>query len=425
MREASRGARYMSLQTDGYDVIVIGGGAAGMMAAGTAASRGKRVLLIERNKRLGEKLRITGGGRCNITNAEADEKKLLAHYGNAEQPLYSAFSQFGMKDAFSFFESRELPLTVQANNRAFPESESALDVVHTLERYVQDAGVTVLAGTRVERIEVAESMISGVVADGTTYSAGAYILATGGLSHPETGSTGDGFAWLRSLGHTVVDPTPTIVPLKVMDAWVKKLSGKSAPNAKITFYMNGVKKFARKGTILFTHFGISGPTILNAAGMVGDLMEEGSVTAMLDLYPTEDLGNLDTRITEVFDRNKNKLLRNVFRELAPPGTAEVLLSLLPSIDSEKKVHSVLKEERRELATLLKAVPLTITGLMGFERAVVADGGVPVSELDMRTMRSKKLANLFLTGDVLHITRPSGGYSLQLCWTTGYVAGSAV
>jgi predicted Rossmann fold flavoprotein len=415
----------MSQNAEAYDVVVIGGGAAGMMAAGRAASRGKRVLLIERNKRLGEKLRITGGGRCNITNAEPDEKKLLAQYGDAEQSLYSAFSQFGMKDTFSFFESLGLPLTVQANKRAFPESENALDVVQALERYLKDAGVTVLTGTRIERLESSDGRITGVVAAGSTYSASAYIIATGGLSHPETGSTGDGFAWLRALGHTVVDPTPTIVPLKAADAWVKKLSGKSAPDAKITFYMNGAKKFARKGSILFTHFGISGPTVLNAAGMVADLMQEGSVTASIDLYPGEDLGNLDTRITEVFDRNKNKLLRNVFRELAPPGTAEVLLSLVPSVSSEKKVHSVLKEERRMLAELLKNLPLTITGLMGFERAVVADGGVPIPELDMRTMRSKKLSNLFLTGDVLHITRPSGGYSLQLCWTTGYVAGSSV
>jgi predicted Rossmann fold flavoprotein len=275
---------------------------------------------------------------------------------------------------------------------------------------------------RIERIEAADGIVTGVQAGGSVYTATSYVLATGGLSHPETGSTGDGFAWLKELGHTVIEPTPTIVPLKVSDAWVKKLSGKSA-EGKITFFADGKKKFARKGTILFTHFGMSGPTILNAAGSVADLMQEGAVTATLDLFPAEDLGNLDARITQLFDGTKNKLLRNACRELLPPGTTDVLLSLIPQVDPETKVHSVRKEERRSLATLFKNLPITITGLMGFERAVVADGGVPVSEVDMRTMRSKKITNLFLVGDILHITRPSGGYSLQLCWTTGYIAGT--
>lgn len=412
------------MQKSHYDVIVIGGGASGMMAAGRAAERGKSVLLLERNKRLGEKLRISGGGRCNILNAEPDEKKLLSNFGESEKFLYSAFSKYGMQDAYAYFESMDLPLKTEANKRAFPISENAADVVHVLETYMKKGKVDVRLGTGVQSMVCNEGRIEKIVALGEEFTANSYILATGGLSHPETGSTGAGFIWLRELGHTVLDPTPTIVPLKVKESWVKKLSGKSLPDVKITFYVNGKKKLSKTGTILCTHFGISGPTILNVAGRVADMLHEGVVTAILDLYPSMDLGILDKHISSVFDKNKNKLLKNVFKELVPAGTSEILLSRVPLIDSETKVHSILKEERRALAELLKGLPLTIEGLMGLDRAVVADGGVPLSELDMRTMKSKKIQNLYITGDLLHITRPSGGYSLQLCWTTGYVAGDS-
>ncbi|MDB4991989.1 MAG: aminoacetone oxidase family FAD-binding enzyme [Parcubacteria group bacterium] len=404
------------------DVLVIGGGAAGMMAAGHAAESGKKILLLERNKRLGEKLRISGGSRCNITNAEDDSKKLLAFYGDAEQFLYSSFAEFGVKETFQFFESRGLPLKVEALKRVFPKSEKAADVVKVLEQYMKEVGVVVRTGAGVKEVQAKDGKIETVVTTAGEFSADSYILATGGLSHPETGSTGDGFTWLKALGHTVVPPTPTIVPLKVKEKWVKELSGKSMKDVKVNFLVEGKKKFSRTGSVLFTHFGVSGPTILNSAGMVSDLMHEGQVTITIDTAPTLDLGILDRRITEVFDQNKNKLLKNVFKELAPAGTSDTLLSLLPDIDPELKVHSVTKDKRRALAELLKAIPLTVTGLMDFDRAVLADGGVPLTEVDMRTMRSKKIENLFITGDLLHIRRPSGGYSLQLCWTTGYVAG---
>jgi predicted Rossmann fold flavoprotein len=272
------------------------------------------------------------------------------------------------------------------------------------------------------RVE-ADGTLSGVAVGPKTYRAESYILATGGVSHPETGSTGDGFKWLKALGHTVKDPTPTIVPLKTKEGWSKKLSGITIPNAKITFYTDGIKSFSRSGDVLLTHFGVSGPLILNAAAQVSDLLHAGVVTMRIDLHSTLDLGILDKHLTSIFDANKNKALKNVFKEVVPPGMSEALLALLPAIDPEKKVHSITKEERRLLAELLKAVPLTISGLMGYDRAVVADGGVPLEEIDMRTMRSIRIQNLFVTGDLLHITRPSGGYSLQLCWTTGFIAGS--
>ena len=405
-----------------YDVIVVGGGASGMMAAGQAAARGKRVLLLEKNAKLGEKLRISGGGRCNITNAEEDPKLLLAKYGDAEQFLYSPYSQFGVADTFEFFKSRGLPLVVQGNKRAFPNTEKAADVIKVLDAYLKEGHVEVRTKSPVTQIRARGGKILSVYAGRAEYEADAYIFATGGVSHPETGSTGDGFEWLRTLGHTVVAPTPNIVPLKVREKWVKGAAGHSIPDMKITFRQGAGKKISRTGALLFTHFGISGPVVLNAAGAVGDMLHEGEVTATIDIYPKMDIGILDTHIRDIFDANKNKMLKNVFKEIAPAGLTDTLLSLVPEINPDTKVHSITREERRRLVDLLKSLTLTVTGLMGFDRAVVADGGVPPEEVDMKTMRSKRVPNLFITGDLLHITRPSGGYSLQLCWTTGYVAG---
>jgi len=406
-----------------YDVIVIGGGASGMMAAGRAAELGKRVLLLEKNKQLGEKLKITGGGRCNITNAEENERILLGHYGKAEQFLYSSFSQFGMTDTFSFFESRGLPLVVQARKRAFPKTEKALDVFDVLMKYLDQGKVIIKSGIRVTAIEGEKGLITGVVCDKEKFVAKSYILATGGKSHPETGSTGDGFLWLKNLGHEVKEPTPTIVPLAVEEMWVKLLAGVSLSFMKVNFYLDGKKKFSITGKILFTHFGLSGPLILNSASKVADLLHEGSVTATIDAFPDTEFKDLDKKIMEVFDNNKNKTLKNVFKEIAPKGTAQEILSLLPEVNDDLKIHSVTKEQRKKLTHLLKALPLTVSGLMGFDRAVIADGGVAVNQIDGKTMRSKLYKNLYVTGDLLHISRPSGGYSLQLCWTTGFVAGS--
>ena len=426
-----------------FDVIVIGGGASGMMAAGRAAARGKKVLLLEKNVTLGEKLRISGGGRCNILNAEEDARALLKNYGDAEQFLYSAFSQFGVPETFAFFEALGLPLVVQARKRAFPHTERARDVARALERYLKQGNMTVKTGMKVSRIVTEkigqQNRIAYVIAgkDKTkeNYTADSYIIATGGVSHPETGSTGDGFKWLKALGHGVVTPTPTVVPLSVKERWVHDLSGVSLSFMKITFFLDDEKggttntqgklkkQFSKTGKLLFTHFGLSGPLILNIAGKVNDLLEAGAVTAEIDAYPDTDIGALEKKIIAVFDKNKNRMLKNVFKDIVPKGMGDILETLLSSINPETKVHSITKEERREIADTLKALPLTITGLMGYDRAVVADGGIPLSEMDMNTMRSKVLKNLFITGDLLHINRPSGGFSLQLCWTTGFVAGS--
>ncbi len=405
-----------------YDVIVIGGGASGMMAAGRAGALGKKVLLIEKNKQLGEKLKISGGGRCNITNAEEDIRAFLKHYGEADQFLFSPFSQFSNKDTFTFFEALGLPLVVQARKRAFPHTEKALDVFKALERYMKADNVTVMSGAKVASIEKSNGEIAGVVVGKATYAAASYILATGGVSHPETGSTGDGFNWLKDLGHTVASPTPTIVPLAVREQWVKDLSGTSLSFMKITFFADGKKQFSKTGKLLFTHFGLSGPLILNSAAQVGDLLEWGIVTAKIDAYPDTDHGALEQKIIGIFDTHKNKTLKNIMDEVVPHGMIEAIFSLLPTLDREIKVHSVTKEARKQLVDLLKALPMTISGLMGYDRAVVADGGIPLTEMDMKTMKSTVVKNLYITGDLLHVRRPSGGFSLQLCWTTGYIAG---
>jgi predicted Rossmann fold flavoprotein len=413
-----------------YDLIVVGGGASGMMAAGRAAERGLRVLLLEKNSRLGEKLRISGGGRCNITNAEEDQKILLGKYGKAEKYLYSLFTQFGMAETFAFFESRGLPLKIEANKRAFPQSEKAEDVVKVLETYVEQSGVTVLYGsvvTRVEKnVEQETGHISSLWCGDTAYTAKEYIFATGSVSHPETGSTGDGFAWLEKLGHTVAKPTPTIVPLSVKEKWIKALMGVTFADVKISFFTDGKKQFNTKGNILCTHFGLSGPTILNVAHRVAEMLPTGTVTAEIDAFPGQDLGSLEKDLIVLFDDNKNKELKNILKDCIPPGTSKGMAILLGAkIDLAKKVHSITKEERKYIVQTLKALPVTITGLMGFDRAVIADGGIALAEIDFKTMRSKKIANLLVTGDLLHINRPSGGFSLQLCWSTGYVAGSSV
>ncbi len=408
-----------------FDVIVIGGGASGMFAAGRAGELGKKVLILEKNKELGEKLKITGGGRCNITNAENDIRKLLKNYGIAEKFLYSPFSKFGVKETFDFFEKKNMNFIIEPGKRAFPETQKAIDVVKLLEKYMRASGVTIKTNSQVSNILKENNKITGVKVGDKIYRASSYVIATGGNSHPETGSTGDGFKWLNDLGHKVKAPTPTVVPLRVKESWVKSLSGVSLEKMKITFYVDGIKKFSKNGKLLFTHFGLSGPTILNSAEKVDILLYSGILIAKIDLYPGIDEALLENNIIKIFDENKNKMLKNILPVFLPNGMTPAILSLLKDINPDTKVNSIKKEERKNIVHLIKALPLTIIGLMGIDKAVVVDGGVDLNEIDTKTMKSKIVDNLFVTGDLLHINRPSGGFSLQLCWTTGYVAGSNV
>ncbi len=404
-----------------FDVIVIGGGASGLMAAGIAAERGKRVLILERNEELGKKLKITGGGRCNITQAEFDIRKMLAHYKHAEKFLYSPFSQFGVQDTFDFFESKKLPIVVQARKRAFPKTERAMDVYLVMERFIRKHKVAVIKNTIIKKVKVKDKKIVSVQSPNTEFTADSYIIATGGVSRPETGSTGDGFRWLEKMGHSVHKPTPDIVPLEVKDEWVKELAGTSLSFMNISFYADGKKQFSKLGKVLFTHFGLSGPLILNSSKQVKDMLEWGEVTATIDAYPDTEFPALEKKVMKVFEEYKNKDFKNIYKLIAPEGLADATVGEL-GFDTDTKVHSISKEDRKKVVHFLKAMPIKIKGLMGFDRAVVADGGVSLTEVDTKTMKSKVIENLYLTGDILHINRPTGGQSLQLCWTTGYVAG---
>lgn len=415
-----------------YDVIVIGGGPSGMMAAGRAAERGRRVLLIEKNKDLGKKLSITGGGRCNILNAEEDTHALLANFGDAAKFLYSPYSKHTNQDTRNFFESRGLPIVVEARKRAFPKSQNAEDVVKVMKDYVNSNHVELKTKTKVRGFTHQDGKITSIETSDGVYSADNYILATGGSSHQDTGSTGDSNEWLTELGYTVHEPSPNLVPLTAKEDWVKRLSGTTLSFMKITFGVDrgknppsGLGRFSKTGKILFTHFGVSGPLILNAAFQVKQLLKNGPVPSTIDLYPDTEIGTLRNRVIEVFNINKNKALKNVLKEFVPAGMSEAVAAQLSPELQELPVHSVGKEERLELVDRLKAMPLTITGTMGLDWAVVSDGGVDLTNVDTKTMKSKLHDNLFFTGDTLHINRPSGGYSLQLCWTTGWVAGSSV
>lgn len=405
-----------------YDVIVIGGGASGMMAAISAAEAGATVLLIEKNKRLGEKLRITGGGRCNIYNAEEDMRVLLKNYGIAEKFLYSAFTQFGLIETITFFDNLKLPTKVEARNRAFPVSERAVDVVHALTNRLHRLGVQVAVRTTVTNISTSAHGIQSVECGASEYTAQSYILATGGTSRPETGSTGDGFRWLASFGHTTKEPTPTITPIAIKEDWLKTASGATV-QVGITFYSNGVKSFFVQGSVLCTHFGLSGPLILNNAYKVADLLQAGDVTARIDFFPLLQVKELDSQVQQTLNENGAKLLKNTLPLLVPAGMAQALKAQLQQdINFETKCSEVSKETRQRIIQALKQSEVTIEKLMGFEKAVVADGGVDLKEVNTRTMQSLKCSNLYITGDLLNINRPSGGYSLQLCWTTGYLAG---
>ncbi len=399
-----------------------------MMAAGQAAKRGGEVLLLEKNKHLGRKLSITGGGRCNIFNAETDLQKLLDYYQKSKKFLFSPFTQHGPDETRSFFENLGLPITIEARKRAFPASQKAENVVSVLKKYLRRNRVMIRTETTVKNILTKKENISRIDTDAGSFTARSYIIATGGTSHPETGSTGEGLRWLKKLGHTISPSNPDLVPLVVEENWVKELSGLSLSFAKITFGSDRTKKqgkFSKTGKILFTHFGLSGPLILNASGEVKKLLSSSPVPSSIDLYPDTDLKTVRQRILKTFEQNPNKSLKNVLPLSTPVGLTEAILNQTPHDISEKKVHNITKPEREFLADTMKNLPLTVTGTMGLEWAITSDGGVELTEVNTKTMQSKLHPELYLTGDVLNINRPSGGYSLQLCWTTGWVAGNSV
>ncbi|QSH39337.1 NAD(P)/FAD-dependent oxidoreductase [Candidatus Kaiserbacteria bacterium] len=404
------------------DVIVVGGGASGMMCAGIIAAKGKQVLILEKNKELGKKLSISGGGRCNITNAELDVREFLKNFPESSKFLFSPFSQFSVKETFTFFEKRGLPLVVEARKRVFPKSQKASDVVDVFKKGIDNPNTRIFTGTPIRSITHEDGIVTGVITkDGKAYKAPYVVLAVGGAAAPETGSNGDGFRMLREIEHTVADSNPNIVPLKVNEKWVHKLSGTSCSFMEIRFSQNGKTKIKKKGKILFTHFGISGPLVLNTSHEVSKLLEKGPVHAEINLFPDTNEGDLDKRVVKLFDKNKNKKLRNVLPELLQKSLAHAVIFLANPALGEVSVHSISKEDRKKLVKTMQSLGFMIAGTMGLDRAVIADGGVALEEVDFSNMTSRKFPNLYLLGDILHINRPSGGFSLQLCWTTAWVA----
>ncbi len=410
--------------TEHWDVIVIGGGPAGMMAAITAADRGRRVLLLEKNPSLGKKLLITGGGRCNVTNAEADLRKLLGRYKGSDQFLFSAFSQYDNKSTLQFFNGQGMPTKIENEGRVFPVSDSARSVYEVLTRSLAAKKVTVICDAAATGLVAGSGGALAAVrlGDGSQLTADSFILATGGSSRPETGSTGEAFSWLKELGHRVTPPNRALVPLALKDTWHRSLAGVSLADCKLTVLLDGEKQSVRKGRMLFTHVGITGPTVLNLSRSVGELLPYGDVVLALDLFPSSDHGALKEKLYTLLAAENGRKIKNSLALLAPSALVGPVLTLA-GVDPEKTSHSVSRTERVALIALMKAIPLRVAGLLGNDKAIVSSGGVSLSEVNFKTMQSRLISNLFLAGDVLDVDRPSGGYSLQLCWTTGFVAGS--
>jgi predicted Rossmann fold flavoprotein len=426
-----------------FDVVVVGGGPAGMMAAGRAAERGLSVILIEKNDSLGKKLLITGGGRCNLTNAEFDDRALLAKFKDAGKFLFSSFAEWSVRESLDFFNSHGMPTKIDPSadggQRVFPVSDKAQSVWDVLVNRLKTNKVTVISNCEVVGFTLAgdnaNRAIKSIRLKKGEIRARSFILATGGMSRPDTGSTGDGFKWLQELGHSIAMPVPSLVPIKISDTWVKKLSGVSLPSVKISLYQNGVKQGGGKksaqtglpagqaGKILFTHFGVSGPTILNMSSDIRELLKYGAVEISIDLLPAHDYSTLNTALQDLFKKESNKKFKNVLGALIPSSLVAIIVDK-SGIDSNKFCNSVTRDERVNLVKLLKDVRMNVLGLLGVEKAIVTSGGVALNEVDWKTMKSRLIPNLHIVGDLLDIDRPSGGYSLQLCWTTGFVAGNA-
>jgi len=404
-----------------YDVIVIGGGASGLMSAGIAAKRGKKVLLIEKNPECGKKLSITGGGRCNITNDTRDPHIFLEKFPESKKFLYGPFAQFAVDETVTFFqEELNLPLMTQAKNRMFPTSEKAPDVTKALVTYAKKCGVEILCNTTITNIETKNNRIISISTKNETIQTKKVILATGGLAAPETGSTGDGFRFLEKIGHTVQKPSPNIVPLKTSTKWLHKCAGTKLTETRITFAQSDTK-IKKDGDILLTHVGLSGPTILNSAKEVQKLLKGGSIEAHIDLFPQKNEGELDKDLLSLFTENPKKKIVNLLPEIIPRALARELIQQKNINLTEAVAKDLSREKRKALVRALKKITCTVTDTLDFDKAVIADGGVIPEEIDFQTMQSRLYPNLYCIGDTICINRPSGGYSLQLCWTTAWVA----
>lgn len=427
-------------------VVVIGGGPAGMFAAYFAAKNGHKVTLLEQNEKLGKKLYITGKGRCNITNA-SDMEDLFANVCSNEKFLYSAFYSYTNEQVVDFFESYGLRTKVERGNRVFPVSDHSSDVIATLSKALKDAEVEVKLYTKVAKLiteiyhdedgqtviaekktGVLKQLIKGVVLeDNTRILADAIVLATGGISYPSTGATGDGYRFAEGLNHKIVEPSPSLVPFEIQENWVTEMQGLALKNVAITIEREGKKIYSDFGEMLFTHFGVSGPMILSASASIKPAFFrdfEHEMTLKIDLKPALDKEQLDKRILKDFEEAKNKQYKNSIQKLLPSKMIPIIIKL-SEIDPDKQVNEITREERAKLAELLKALPMTIIGLRGWNEAIITKGGVSVKQVNPSTMESKLVNGLYFAGELLDLDAMTGGYNLQIAWSTGYLAGNSI
>ncbi|MCR5666984.1 MAG: NAD(P)/FAD-dependent oxidoreductase [Eubacterium sp.] len=403
-------------------VVIIGGGASGMMAAAVCGS-GCDVTLLEQNEKLGKKIYITGKGRCNLTN-DSDVEKHLSMVKRNPKFLYSAFYSFDPYATMSFFEEHGLKLKTEHGNRVFPVSDHASDVIKTLERAMEEAGVTVRLNEKVTHIETNQGGVCGVKTNRSYYEADAVIIATGGISYPSCGSDGSGYELVKKLGHTVKTCTPSLVGLHTKEEWVKELMGLSLRNVKVSYYKGTKCLFEEQGEMLFTHTGISGPVVLTASSVLNDEIVKGPIEVRIDLKPALSREQLDKRILRDFEENINRQFGNSLNKLLPAKMIPVVLKRI-QIASTKKVNEITKEERMQILNLLKGFSLTVTGLGDFSQAVITKGGIPIKEVDPSTMESKLVKRLYLCGEMLDLDALTGGFNLQIAWSTGHLAGDSV
>ena len=410
-------------------VLIIGGGAAGMMAGVFAARNHHEVHILEKNEKLGKKVFITGKGRCNVANA-CDTEELFPAVMSNPKFLYSGFYSFGPQDVMNFFEEAGVPLKVERGNRVFPQSDHSSDIIRALERELKKAGAKVHLHTTVKEIvkkPEAEKVTGVILEDGTFMEGDAVIVATGGFSYQSTGSTGDGYRFARELGLKVTDISPSLVPLKTKEDYIPKLQGLSLKNTGLTI-KNGKKVLYEDfGEMMFTHFGVTGPMILSASAHIGAKLakaENGELCAYLDLKPALTKEQLDARILREFETGQNKQFKNVIGVLFPSSLTPVMLEL-GGIPAEKKIHDISREERQHCVDLVKAFPFTITGMGEFKEAIITKGGVSVKEINPGTMESKKISGLYFAGEVLDLDAVTGGYNLQIAWSTAYLAAQAI
>ncbi len=402
-------------------VFVIGGGPAGMICAANAARNGHTVTLFERNEKLGKKLYITGKGRCNVTNI-AERDAFFEHVLRNPRFLYSAFSHFDNKDLMERIERAGVPLKTERGGRVFPVSDKSSDILRACEKIVRESGVTVRLNAHVDEVLTQDGAVSGIRIGSQTLACDAVVVATGGISYPQTGSTGDGYDFARATGHSVEEPVASLVPLVTEELWPRELAGLTLKNVTLTAEKKGKEVFSELGELLFTHFGISGPLVLSLSGVIAG--QPAGTRLAIDLKPALSRQQLDARLLRDLQEGARQQVKTALHALLPQRLLEIVLELA-KIDGALPVGQLSKTMRLQLVEMLKALPLTVSGARGLNEAVVTRGGVSVKDVNASTMESKRVKGLYFAGEVLDIDATTGGYNLQIAWSTGALAGDSI